>query len=308
MLATLAPRRARRRTAEAIVAVEILYDYLDGLTEASTGETPQDTRRLLSAFTDALDSARAGDGDYYRLHSRSEACYLPELVAATRRALAGLPATSTVAPVLRASAARGATAQLHIHAASQAGTRQMERWAKQHAAGTALEWREFLAGAAASVLTVHALIALASNRNASYEHATELDRIYLSICVLPTILDSLIDHETDTTAGSLGYLRYFEDRETLARALASVVESAVRRSRDAPDGAQHVLTIVGVLAYYASAPGADSELMRPVTARLSQLLRPLLAPALATMRAWRAAKRLRGHRAAATVTGIGGLR
>jgi tetraprenyl-beta-curcumene synthase len=32
-LATLAPRRARKDAVEAIVALEVLFDYLDGLTE-----------------------------------------------------------------------------------------------------------------------------------------------------------------------------------------------------------------------------------------------------------------------------------
>ncbi len=304
VLATLAPREHRRRAVDAIVAVEILYDYLDGLTESPSREAPDDGSRLFTAFTDAVAPSVKRSGDYYRHHMRSEDGYLEELVASARTALAGLPATATLAEILQASAARGAEAQLRIHAASHSGTGQLERWAKLHAAGTPLQWREFLAGAACSVLAVHALIVAASDRRTTYEQALEIDRIYLSISVLPTILDSLIDHEADARTGRPGYVQHYDDRGVLARRLASVIDDAVSRSRSAPNGAHHVMTLVGVVAYYISAPSAKSEFARPVTEHISGQLRPLLTPALAMMRGWRAAKRLRARWRGVPVTRV----
>ena len=293
MLATLAPRKQRRRAVEAMVAVEILYDYLDGLSESPSHEAPDDGDRLFTAFTDAVAPSEKRGGDYYRHHPRSEDVYLEELVSSARQALTGLPATVRLAEILRASAARGAEAQVRLHAASLSGTGQLERWAKLHASGTPLQWREFLAGAACSVLAVHALIAAASDRRTTYEQALEIDRIYLSISVLPTILDSVIDHEADASTGRRGYAQYYDDRGVLASRLASVIDDAVSHSRSVPRGAHHVMTLVGVVAYYASAPSAKSEFASPVTEHISQQLRPLITPALAMMRAWRAAKRLR---------------
>jgi tetraprenyl-beta-curcumene synthase len=294
MLATLAPPAHRRSTVDAIVAAEVLYDYLDGLTESPSQELPDDGDCLFRAFSDAVAPAVAPSGDYYRYHSHSRDCgYLDDLVATVRRALAALPATTRLSEILKLSAARGAEAQLHIHAARLSGPVQLERWAKLNSAGTTLHWREFLAGAACSVLAVHALIAAAADRSTTYAQALEIDRIYLSISVLPTILDSVVDYEQDLNSGRPGYVQYYDDRSVLAERLESVIGDAVSHARRAPHGAHHVMNLVGVVAYYTSSPAANSDFARPVTARIMRQLRPLIAPTLAVMRAWRTAKRLR---------------
>jgi len=308
MLATIATRKHRRRVVEAIVALEVMYDYLDGLTESPSPQMPADGGHLFTAFTDAVAPSTRRGGDYYRDHPRTEDCYLEELVTTVRSSLSELPATDRLAGILQASAARGAAAQLQIHGASLTGVEALERWAKQHAAGTGLQWREFLAGAACSVLSVHALIAAASDSRVTYQQALELDEIYLSISVLPTILDSLIDQQLDMATGRAGYVQHYDDRDVLAQRLASVISGAVGRSRSAPRGAHHVMTLVGVFAYYASLPAANSEFARPVTAQISQQLRPLLTPALAMMRGWRAAKSLRSRWRRVCATRIGRAR
>jgi tetraprenyl-beta-curcumene synthase len=295
MLATLAPRRHRRRAVEAIVAVEVMYDYLDGLTETPSREAPGDSDRLFRAFTDAVAPSLASSGDYYRDHAHSEDCYLEQLVSAARASLAGLPGIAVLAEVLQTSAARGAEAQVQIHAAALSGPGPLRRWAQLGAADTPLQWREFLAAAACSVLGVHALIAAAADRRTTYEQALEIDRIYLSISALPTVLDSLVDHQLDLDNGRPGYLQHYEDSAALARALTDVIHDAIGRARRAPHSAHHVMTLAGVVAYYFSAPTARSEFARPITEQIGRQLRPLLTPTLAMMRAWRAAKSIRAH-------------
>ena len=54
------------------------------------------------------------------------------------------------------------------------------------------------------------------------------------------------------------------------------------------------MTLVGVAAYYISAPTASSDFARPVTRRYASELEPLITPTLVVMRSWRAAKRARG--------------
>jgi tetraprenyl-beta-curcumene synthase len=293
MLATLAPRAHRGSAVKAIVALEVLYDYLDGLTESPAEEWPDDGHVLFTAFTDAVTPGAPTRGDYYRHHSRCrDSGYLQALVAAARGALGQLPASETVAEVMQRSAARGAEAQTRIHAAPLSGTAPLERWARAHAVGTPLEWREYVAGAACSVLAVHALIAAAADKRTTLAHALEIDRTYLSISVLPTILDSLIDYECDMRAGRPGYVQYYGDRAALCTRLASVIEDALRRAQQAPHGAHHVMTLVGVVAYYTSAPSAQSAFAQPVTEDVERQLRPLIAPTLAVMRTWRWAKLL----------------
>ncbi len=293
-LATLAPRAHRARVTEAIVALEVMYDYLDVLTESSSHEPLRDGRRLLAAFTDALTPTAEPGGDYYRHHPQSaDGGYLQALGAAAAGALAGLPAAGAVAPAMLRAGARCTEAQVRTHALARTGTAQLEAWARQEAQGTALQWRELLAGAACSVLAVHALIAAAADPRTTPARAAALDTVYLSIGAVATLLDSLVNYERDLRAGEPGYIRHYDDLEQFAQRLVGVVRHAASEARDLPNGPHHVMTLAGVVAYYSSAPGAAREPAQAIAARLQRELEPLIAPTLAIMRTWRLAKRLR---------------
>jgi tetraprenyl-beta-curcumene synthase len=294
MLATLAPRAHRRPVVKAIVALEVLYDFLDGLTETPASEAAGDGALLFRAFTEALSPSTERTPDYYRLRAAGDGGYLQELVATVRFVLAGLPATVKVAEVLRENATRGAQAQLAIHAAQAHGDGPLERWAIRHAAGSRLQWREYLAGAACSVLSAHALIVAAADREMTLAQARALEEIYLSISVLPTLLDSALDHELDEREGHLGYARLYSGPDELATRLEAVIADVIDVSARAPKGAHHLMTLVGVVAYYTTAPAARSEFARPIAERLQAQLRPLIVPTLALMRAWRAGTDARG--------------
>jgi tetraprenyl-beta-curcumene synthase len=317
-LATLAPRAHRAGATRATVALQVMYDYLDLLTEQPLPDPARGGRRLFTALLDALTlepetgggprepqaggpELQAGEGprelqaggDYYRHHPRAgDGGYLGELVRTVRLELSRLPAAAAVAAVARESAARCAQAQVLGHAAARAGTDELELWARREATDTTLGWPEYLAGAAASVLAVHALIAAAADARTTSADAVEIDAAYLSIGAL-TMLDSLIDRDADIATGQLGYARFYASPEAMATALVGVARDATRRARLLPRAAHHVMTLVGIVAYYASAPAAKRASAQPVTARLIAELRPLIAPTLALMRSWRLAKRVR---------------
>lgn len=305
-LATLAPRARRRRAAEAIVALQVAYDYLDALTEPPAGaqllaDPLEGGRRLHRALIDAVtpagapqDRPRGGaGGDYCRdLPHAGDGGYLQELVDTARRAFAQLPSATAVATVARASAERCAQAQARAHASTGSGGRELESWARGQAAGGTLGWPEWLAGAQASVLAQHALIAAAAEEHTTRVQAERIDAVYLSIGAL-TMLDSLIDRERDLAAGEVGYTRYYASREQMAEHLARVARAAASDARALPHAGHHVMTLTGVVAYYASAPAATGAYARPVTERLRRELEPLIMPMLALMRGWRMAKSLR---------------
>jgi tetraprenyl-beta-curcumene synthase len=295
-LATLAPRAQRARTVEAIVALEVMYDYLDGLTEQPVADPLRSGRRLFRAFTDAVaktSGASARSGYYFRDHRADDGGYLAALSAATSAALAGLPAWSAVADTALQSAERCAEAQVRVHAAPRAGAAQLEQWARTQAASTTLPWRELMAGAVSSVLAVHALIAAAANARTTPAEAAAIDSAYLSISALSTMLDSVIDYEQDSARGEAWYVRHYDSREVLADRVAAVTSDARRQVQTLPHAAHHTMTLVGVAAYYTSAPQARRGIAAPVTRRAHEQLGPVLAPTLAVMRAWRGAKTLR---------------
>jgi tetraprenyl-beta-curcumene synthase len=295
-LATLAPRAHRKRAAQAIVALQVMYDYLDLLTEQPLSDPLPDSRRLFAALIDALTLAEEPRGDYYPhdLRSRDDG-YLQELVKTTRDALARLPGTVAVVEVAQRSARRCAEAQTLSHLAARSSSAELERWARSEATDTSLQWPELLAGATASVLAVHALIAAAADERTTIEDAQEIDTAYLSIGAL-TMLDSVVDHQDDIATGELGYVQHYESPELMAVRLLGVARDAAARARALPNAAHHIMTLVGVVAYYSSAPAASSAFALPVTERMRRELRPLITPTLALMRAWRLAKRVNRRR------------
>jgi len=301
MLATLAPRAHRRDVVQAIVALQVLFDLLDGLTEQPLADPLVDGERLFSAFTDAVrrpsESSIPNDAGSSTPNDGAEDRYLWALSHAASSAIARLPASDAVIDVACESARRAAQAQIRKHAASKLGIDQLREWAAAQARGTGLQWRELLAGAASSVLAVHALIAAAADVRTAPADAARLADAYLSICVLLTLLDSLIDQQQDERAGEAGYVSLYEDRELLARTLPELARRAAGQARELPHGAWHLMMLTGVVAYYASAPEARGALARPILARLRDALSPLIAPTLALMRAWRLARRLRGAKA-----------
>jgi tetraprenyl-beta-curcumene synthase len=292
--ATLAPRATRAHVVKAIVAAQIAYDYLDVL-----GEQPPD-----------------------KLRATDDGGYLLEMVDTVTQALERLPAAATLAAVMQRVLQRCGEAQTLIHAAVRDGDAELQRWATREAAASAtgrdqatdgldrpgvgrsghgwaehgrsrLGWPAYLAGASAGVLALHALIAAAADRHTTLADAEAIDAAYLRIGAL-TMLDSLNDREQDLAMGERGYIRHYEDREQLAEGLAVVAHEAAAQVRALPHAAHHTMALLGVVAYYGSAPAAHSPLVAPVTARLRTELGPLMAPTLAIMRAWRLAKKVRG--------------
>jgi tetraprenyl-beta-curcumene synthase len=295
-LATLTPPRHRTAAIRGIVALEVMYDYLDGLTEQPTPDPLANGRQLFKAFTDALDRSAGLDEDYYRHHpSGPDGGYLQELAETVSETLACLPKADTLAPAMLGAAARCVQAEVLTHADVLSDTATAERWARETTNGSGLDWREYLAGAASSVLAVHALIALAGDERATAAHAAAIDEVYLALGVLSTMLDSVVDYEQDAANGALAYINHYDDRSLLGQRLVHVARRAAMRARDAPASAHHLMTMVGITAYYTSAPSATGELALPVTSRIQSELRPLITPTLAVMRSWRLAKRLRAR-------------
>jgi tetraprenyl-beta-curcumene synthase len=302
-LATLAPRRYREPVAEAIVALQVLYDYLDSLVECPLASPMRDGRRLYRAFSDAIALEREPTGDYYPpAQGTADGGYLDELVRAIRQALERLPSQSAIAQVCAAAGERCAEAQVRAHAAAPADDQQLELWARENAADSELGWREFLAGAVSSGLALHALIGLAADPRASRDQALAVDALYLSLCSVTTLLDGLVDHAQDLlSTGRPGYLRYYLDRDELTQGLIDTIDRAVRQARAAPNAPHHLVTLLGIVAYYASAPTARDEFARPAMRQVTCKLAPAIGPILAIMRTWRVAKRL--SQAVASTTG-----
>lgn len=307
-LATLAPKEHRRRAVEAIVAFEVLYDYLDGLNErmaaiegaAGPGRSREGPvergERLYRPFTAVFAPSPETDGPWRPDPALDDGGYAAELAQAARRAVAGLPSLAAIAGVAEHAARRCAEAQVRVHASSCIGTQELERWARARAAEDGgLDWRGYVAGSVASVLCVHALIAAATEPGLGESEARAVDRAYLHVSALSTLLDSLVDYERDVRYGVPWLARLYGGPEPLGRDLGAVARTAMSLIRGVRHPGHHAMTLLGVVAYYTSAPDAAGEVARAPFARLHRELRPVILPTLAVLRSWRLAKLLRGH-------------
>jgi hypothetical protein len=143
------------------------------------------------------------------------------------------------------------------------------------------------------VLAVHALIAAAADPGTTPAQAAALDSAYLSISALSTMLDSAIDYERDSRCGEAWYVGHYDSPAALADRVVAVSREATRQAQTLPDAAHHTMTLVGVVAYYTSAPQARRGSTAALARRVHAELGPVLTPTLAVMRAWRGAKSLR---------------
>jgi hypothetical protein len=296
-LATLAPRGPRPDVIAAIVPLQVMYDYLDGLSEEPAAEPLEHSRQLFSAFTGSLRL----DGDErpaYYVHSPEldDDGYLDALVSAVREAFVRMPMAATVAPVARRAALRCGESQTRTHAIEAMGAEQLEAWAGRAAQGTDLAWWEYTAGGTASILSVHALIAAAADYAITPEEAQNIDRAYLYIAAISTLLDSVVDYQRDLETGSHSFIDYYGSEEAAGEGVEKVIARAAAEARKLRHGAHHQMTAAGVAAYYLSAPTAAAPPGPAIRRRAAAELGPLLTAALAVFRAWRLGKAIRGGR------------
>jgi tetraprenyl-beta-curcumene synthase len=294
-LATLAPRRWRREVVAASVAFQVIYDYLDAVTEQPVAHPLSNGRQLYRAFAAALSPA-AQPVDYYRHHPQhGDRGYLDALVATCRANFHALPNAALVASIAQRTAARCGEAQTRTHAVAIEGPAQLAEWAARESPGSGLTWWEAAAGAAASVLSVHALIAAAADRHTTYADAVRIEAAYLPICALTTLLDSLVDRDDDIASGSHEFLAYYENDRVIAERLRAVTRLAIRGARSLPHASHHAMSVAGAAAYYLSTPGARSQRARRVARVVAGELRPLIGPVMQIFHAWRLAKAAHEH-------------
>ena len=284
VFAILAPRPGRAAALRAMVPLQIAIDYLDSIGEEQRSDPLADGLALHAAICDAV-SPGTRSGDYYVHHPRREdGGYLDGLVAACQEAVARLPATERMLPLLRRTANRCGEGQSYTHAAARAGPDELEAWASRNESAAGYLWWELAAGASSSVAT-HALIAAAADRRTTAEEAALIDAAYFPpIGALTVLLDDLIDREDDLAAGQHNYLSYLDDNEQAAIRIGLLAGRAKAAIGHLRHPRRHRAILAGVAGFYLSAPGAGSGYARPIRGRLLESLDPTVRLIMVAMR------------------------
>lgn len=301
-LATLAPKDRRGQVIEAIVALQLAYDYLDALTERPTGDPDpvgayeRAHRPFVAPFAADVSTAEKPPPSDERAIPGEE--YVQELTRTVTGALARLPRWQACAPAAKRAAERCAQAQALAHAAPQIGIEPARRWGEERSARPPAQppgpwgWREALVAGQSSVLNLHALIATAARADLEMDaaQADALDRAYEYVGAM-TMLDGLVDREHDSQTGAISYPALYDGTQEMGAALRELAREGLRHMRGVRDGAHHAVTLTGVVAGYAAHPNARERPARDVFETLERELRARLGAVMPAtsllMRVWR---------------------
>ena len=293
LFAVLVDRRDRDLL-ELLVAYEMIWDFLDNVSERHSEEA--NGRELHLALVDALDPGRPL-ADYYRHHPWSEdAGYLRSLVEFCRSRCLLLPSYDKVRRLVLREAWRAQVQALnHIEPPEQRDA-ALRRWADEECPGEReLAWFE-LSGAASASLVVHALLSLAADPDVDQREIDQVHAAYWPrISLATTMLDSYVDRVEDVAAGNHSYIDHYLDQHSALDRLCECVGRAARMARDLPNGRRHALIMSCMVAMYLSKDSARLPDTAPGTRRIADAggsMARLLVPVL---RAWRVATAQQAH-------------
>jgi tetraprenyl-beta-curcumene synthase len=286
--ATLVPLRQRAVAARLMVAFELMYDYLDAVSEQPADEPIANGLKLHGALLAAVVEQHRAPRDHYALSGfDGDGGYLDEIAQACRARLGALPAVDAIRPVLLRSVARCGEGQTRTHAARQAGRGQLRDFGRSLGGDAAYAWWELTAGAASS-LVLHALFAVAGDARTTPAVASQIERAYFpAICALSTLLDAFIDRASDAATATDNYLDYCHDSATAVQRLAKIAGDAEHAARDLPRGDRHAAITAGVAAFYLSAVLGAGPTDKSAVPQIIEGLRPGTIHPLLTLLRWK---------------------
>lgn len=283
-LFTILPRAREANLLCLLVAYEITWDFLDTVNERGAEAGQCNGRQLHMALVDALDP-EAPISDYYRHHRwHQDGGYLRALVNACRQHCRRLPSYDRIRPPILVEAVRAQVLGINHELDAPQRDADLRSWATfEFPSEPECAWFE-LTGAASASLTIHALLALASEPldfNAPVERIR--DAYFPWISAATTMLDSYVDQVEDTLNGDHSYVAHYPSSTLAARRVSELTGRCLRAARALPDGERHTLIAACMVAMYLSKDSAKTPAMRETSAALvrsggslTRLLYPIL--------------------------------
>lgn len=284
-LFAILPGRRDRRLLRALLAYEIIIEFLDNAHERAA--TERNGLQLHRALVEALDTS-APISDYYRHHPwKDDGGYLRALVEACRKACSGLARYPQARPLLVAGARRcGGVQSLNHEADSPRRRTALHAWSLAHFPGEhEVSWWE-LTAAASSSLPVHALLAVAATPS------NDMVRVYDAyvpwIAAVSTLLDSYVDELRDEAASAHSYIAYYASREVAVARMSELIRRSVHEASSLPAGHRHAVIAACMVAMYLSHERLRAPALRDSRDRLALAGGSLTRVLVPVLRVWRA--------------------
>jgi tetraprenyl-beta-curcumene synthase len=283
------PRRRNRRLLALLVAYEIIWDFLDNVNERGAASGLRNGRQLHRALSDGLDpSGRISE--HYRYHPwRDDGGYLRALVELCRESCRSLPSYERIRDLVLQEATRSLVLAINHDPDPVRRDRSLQAWAQSElAARCDATWFE-LTGAASASLTVHALLALASEPGCRERAVAATHAVYGRwVSTVATMLDSYVDQAEDAASGDHSYIAHYRDEAAVERVCA-LVRQAAQQAQALNDGARHAVLLASMVALYLSKDSARVPPLRSSTRALAAAGGTLTRLLLPILRLWRIA-------------------
>jgi tetraprenyl-beta-curcumene synthase len=289
MFATL-PRARNRSLLRLLVAYQIIWDFLDSVSERGAGAGQANGRQLHLALIDALDPARPLS-DYYLYNPwHEDGGYLNALVNACRESCASLPCYERVRDLVLEEARRAQVLAINHDLDPSRRDTMLEGWAhREFPHGHEASWFE-LSGASSAGLSIFALLALASESTCGESEIARTRGAYFPwVSSLAAMLDSYVDQADDAAKGDHSYIAHYPNPEAAIEHVCLMVRRCLSDTRSLKDGEKHVLIVTSMAAMYLSKDSALTPAMRASTNRIRDCGGSLTRILLPILRLWRTA-------------------
>jgi tetraprenyl-beta-curcumene synthase len=282
------PRSRSRSLLRLLVTYQVMWDFLDCVSESGACAGQANGWQLHRALVDAVDPSRP-ISDYYALHPWcQDGGYLHALVEVCRQCCRELPAFQMVRPVLVREAMRAGVQAINHDLDPVLRRAALEEWvAREYPDEHEVTWFE-LAGAAGAGLAIYALFALASEPACSKTDVTCAYRAYFPwTSAIATMLDSFVDQEEDLAGGDHCYVAYYQTPEQATERIARLIRRCLQETHTLRNSERHTLLAACMVAMYLSKDSARTAAMRSRTQRLVNAGGSLTKYLLPVLRSWR---------------------
>jgi tetraprenyl-beta-curcumene synthase len=293
-LFSILPHARNRSYLRLLVAYQIIWDFLDSVSERGARAGLANGLQLHLALIDALNT----DGptrDYYR-HSpwQDDGGYLQALVDTCRECCARLPSYERVRPLVLRDAHRAQVLALNHHPDPAGRDAALQAWvATEFPEGHEASWYE-LTGAASAGLAAFALLALACEPQCSEAEIARTHAAYFPwTSAVACMLDSYADQLEDAASGDHSYIAHYPAPEVAVTQMCRLIRRCLRGLYTLRNGEAHVLIAASMVALYLSKDSARTGSMRHSSGRIADAGGSLTRALLPALRIWRVAYSLR---------------
>ena len=271
------------------MAYELIWDFLDNLSERAVAHGHTDGWQLHLAIAEAIDPA-ARPSDYYRHHPwHDDGGYLRGLVLACQESCRALPSYPEVRDVALREARRAQVLAINHHPEPRLRDMLLKRWVStEYPDRPHARWWE-LSGAASAPLAIHALLALAAEPSCSQWDVTRTYIAYTPLSAATTMLDSYVDRQQDRDTGDHSYIAHYPDEQDAVAGVRTLVAKSLTGVCDLPNGQRHAVIAASMIAMYLSKQTTPAPDLLDGTSTFLQAGGSLTRILLPILRAWRIA-------------------